>query len=109
MGSAVKSTEMFVFRSDHTGSEAKPPFYPMRIAGKYHDTKLPGHETDHLPAVSAEMKNAWSCTSTPVTHFMALCLTKYRDKQNVAFICYLRSKYPAPVNNGKLSERKNAP
>jgi hypothetical protein len=27
--------------------------------------KLPGHEADHSPSSSAEVKNAWSYTSTP--------------------------------------------
>jgi hypothetical protein len=30
-----------------------------------------GHETDHSPPYSAEVKNAWSCTSTPQYIFMA--------------------------------------
>jgi len=27
--------------------------------------KWPGHEADHSPPPSAEVKNAWICTSTP--------------------------------------------
>jgi hypothetical protein len=34
-----------------------PEFF-LRIKG-------PGHEVDHLPPSSAEVKNEWSCTSTP--------------------------------------------
>jgi hypothetical protein len=36
--------------------------------------KQPGHEPHHLPPSSAEVKNAWSHTSTPPYAFMAWCL-----------------------------------
>jgi hypothetical protein len=32
--------------------------------------KQPGHEADHLPPSSAEVKNFWSYTSTPQYIFM---------------------------------------
>jgi len=38
----------------------------------------PGNEADHSPPSSAEVKNAWSYTSTPPYVFMAWCLVKYR-------------------------------
>jgi len=41
--------------------------------------KRPGHEADHSPPSSAEVKNAWSYTSTPQYVFVALCLVKHRD------------------------------
>jgi len=40
--------------------------------------KRPGREADHSPPSSAEVKNAWSCTSTPPYVFTAWCLVKYR-------------------------------
>jgi hypothetical protein len=36
-------------------------------------------EADHSPPSSAEVKNAWSYTSTPQYAFMAWCLVKNRD------------------------------
>jgi hypothetical protein len=39
--------------------------------------KRPGREADHSPLSSAEVKNAWSCTSTPQYVFMAWCLAKH--------------------------------
>jgi hypothetical protein len=42
--------------------------------------KRPGREADHLPPSSAEVKNAWSSTSTPQYVFMAWCLVKHWDK-----------------------------
>jgi len=33
--------------------------------------KRPGYEVDHSPPSSAEIKNAWSYTSTPHNDFMA--------------------------------------
>jgi hypothetical protein len=35
------------------------------------------HESDHSPPSSAEVKNAWSYTSTPPYVFMAWCLVKH--------------------------------
>jgi len=40
--------------------------------------KQPGYEGDHSPPSSAEVKNVWSCTSTPPYVFMVWCLVKYR-------------------------------
>jgi hypothetical protein len=36
--------------------------------------KRPGREADHSPPCNSEVKNAWSCTSTPQYVFMAWCL-----------------------------------
>jgi hypothetical protein len=36
--------------------------------------KRPGHEADRSPPSSAELKNAWSYTSTPQYVFIAWCL-----------------------------------
>jgi hypothetical protein len=41
--------------------------------------KRPGREADHSPPSSAEIKNAWSYTSTPQYVFMAWYLVKQRD------------------------------
>jgi hypothetical protein len=41
--------------------------------------KWPGREADHSPPSSAEIKNAWSYTSTPQYVFMAWYLVKHRD------------------------------
>jgi hypothetical protein len=41
--------------------------------------KRPGCEADHSPPSSAEIKNAWSYTSTPQYVFMAWCLVKHKD------------------------------
>ena len=68
---------MFLFRNIHVGSKIQPLSYPVRTAGKFHDKKRQRYDTDHSPAVSAEMMNTWICNSAPVTHFMALRLNKY--------------------------------
>jgi hypothetical protein len=38
--------------------------------------KRRGHKTHHSPPSSAEVKNAWNCTSTPPYAFMTWCLVK---------------------------------
>jgi hypothetical protein len=40
---------------------------------------FPGGKADYSPPPSAEVKNAWSYTSTPQYVFMAWCLVKHRD------------------------------
>jgi hypothetical protein len=51
------------------GSGSHPASYPMRTRGSF-----PGGEADHSPPSSAEVKNAWSYTSTTQYVFMAWCL-----------------------------------
>jgi len=40
--------------------------------------KQPGRESDRSSLSSAEVKNAWSYTSTPLYVFKAWCLVKHR-------------------------------
>jgi hypothetical protein len=40
--------------------------------------KWPGHESVHRPLSNAEVKNAWSYTSTSTVSPMARCLIKQR-------------------------------
>jgi len=47
-------------------------FFPWRV-------KQLGHEADHSPPSRAEVKNAWSYTSTRPYAFMAWYLVKHRD------------------------------
>jgi hypothetical protein len=46
----------------------------------------PGGEADHSPPSSAEVKNAWSYTSTPQYVFMAWCLVKHSDNFSFTFL-----------------------
>jgi hypothetical protein len=43
--------------------------------------KRPRREADHPPPSSAEVKNAWSYTSTPQYVFMAWCLVKHKGNR----------------------------
>jgi hypothetical protein len=47
------------------GSGAHPASYPMGTGALSLGVKSPGREADHLHPSSAEVKNAWSYTSTP--------------------------------------------
>jgi hypothetical protein len=40
----------------------------------YPSVKRPGRETDHSPPTNAEVKNAWSCASTPSTRLHGVVL-----------------------------------
>jgi hypothetical protein len=44
--------------------------------------KLPGRETDHLSSSSTEVKNAWSCYSTPPCILMTWCSVKHTISLN---------------------------
>jgi hypothetical protein len=46
-------------------SGAHPASFPRGIRGSYPGNKAAGREADHSPQSSAEVKNAWSCISTP--------------------------------------------
>jgi hypothetical protein len=61
------------------GSGDHPASYPVGTRGSFPGGKRPGREADHSPPSSAEVKNAWSYTSTPQYVFMAWCLVKHRD------------------------------
>jgi hypothetical protein len=41
--------------------------------------KRPGREADYPPTSNAEVKNAWSYTSTPAYIFVTWCLVKLKD------------------------------
>jgi hypothetical protein len=54
--------------------------------------KRPGHEAGHSAPSSAEVKNAWSYTSTPQYALMACCLVKHRDNFTFTFYKMLVGK-----------------
>jgi hypothetical protein len=47
------------------------PSYPMSTWDSFPGVKWLGREADHLPPISAEVKNAWVYTSNPPYVFMA--------------------------------------
>jgi hypothetical protein len=53
--------------------------------------KRPERKADHSPPSSAEVKNAWSYTSTPQYVFMAWCLVKHRENFTFTFTIYGRN------------------
>jgi hypothetical protein len=69
-----------------TGSGSHPASYPMGTGAVSLGIKRPGRKVDHSPPSSAEVKNAWSYTSTLQYVFMTWCLIKNRD--NFTFIFY---------------------
>jgi hypothetical protein len=48
--------------------------------------KRPGREGNYSSPSSAEVKNAWSYTSTPPYTFMVWCLVKLRDNFTLPYI-----------------------
>jgi hypothetical protein len=68
----------FLHHRVQNGSGAHPASYPMGTRGSSPRVKRPGCEADHSPPSSAEVKNAWSYTSTPQYTSMAWCLVKHK-------------------------------
>jgi hypothetical protein len=48
------------------GSGSHPASYPIGTRGSFPGVKRLGREANHSPPSSAEVKNAWSYTSTPL-------------------------------------------
>jgi hypothetical protein len=67
------------------GFGAHPASYRMGSRRFLLVVKWPGSEADHSPPSSAEVKNAWSYSSTPYYVFMEWCLVKHRH--NFTFTC----------------------
>jgi hypothetical protein len=67
----------------HTGSGAHPTSYPMGTGALSLGVKWPGHEADHSPPTSAEVKNALSSTSTPQYAFMVWCSVEVWGQLNL--------------------------
>jgi len=57
-----------------THSGAHPSSYPMGTGAFSLRIKRPGREVDHSPPPSAEVKNAWSYTSTLPVHLHSVVL-----------------------------------
>jgi hypothetical protein len=69
------------------GSGSHPASYPRDTRGSSPGgVRQPGREADHLLPSNAEVKNAWSYTSTRQYVFTALCLVKHRDNFTFTFM-----------------------
>jgi hypothetical protein len=72
-----------------TCSGSYPASYQMGTRDFSMWIKRPGREADHSPLSSAEVKNAWSYTSTPPSAFMSWCWVK---AQGQLYLYLLSSK-----------------
>jgi hypothetical protein len=61
------------------GSRVHPASYPIVTRGSFLGVKLPEREAEHSLSPSAEVKNAWTYTSSQPYMFMAWYLVKHRD------------------------------
>jgi hypothetical protein len=59
----------------------------MGTRGYFPEGKAAGREADYSNPPSAEVKNAWSYTSTPQYVFMVWCPVKHRDKFIFTSVC----------------------
>jgi hypothetical protein len=65
-----------------------PTSYPMGTGALSLGMKRPGREADDSPPSSAEIKNAWSYTSTPPYVFMAWCVVKHRNNSTSTYLLF---------------------
>jgi hypothetical protein len=72
-----------LLRNQNSSGPTQPPIQWVPGALSL-EVKRQGHEADHSPPFSAEVKNACSYTSTSQYIFVAWCLVKHRD--NCTFI-----------------------
>jgi hypothetical protein len=70
---------------------------PPSILDSFPGGKAAGHEADHSPPCSAEVKNAWRYTSTPQYVFMSWCLVKHRDNFTFTWTSYLHVMLPKTI------------
>ena len=60
-----KGKKFSLLQNAQTGSGAQPSYYTEGTEFFFTKVKQPRCEVDHSPPSSAEVKNGWSCTSTP--------------------------------------------
>jgi hypothetical protein len=76
-----------------TGSGVHPAPYPVGTDAASLVVKRPVHETDHSPPSSAEVKNAWSCTSASQYAFLSWCPVKKKHRDKFTFTFCLMSSW----------------
>jgi hypothetical protein len=85
------------------GSEAHPAPYSMHTGVFSTGVKWLRRKADHSPPPSAEVKNAWSYTSTPSTRLHALYFVKHRDNFTVLYVFYCNFPLFSIFRNSRLT------
>jgi hypothetical protein len=82
-----------------TSSGAHRASYPVGTRDSFLGVKRPGREAGHSHPSSAEVKNAWSYTSTPQYAFTAWCsVIKTAQLHTYTYMCiYIYIKSPVPL------------
>jgi hypothetical protein len=75
-----------------TDSGAHPASYPTVTGGSFSRGKAAGRETDHSPPSGAEVKNAWSCTSTSTIRLHGVVLS-FKKEQGQLYLLLISRKY----------------
>jgi hypothetical protein len=92
---AYSTSELFVSQQGRIflfATASKPALGPTQphniqwLPGFFFGGKAAGHETNHSPPSSAEIKNAWSYTYTAPYVCMAWCLIKHPAEDNIKMI-----------------------
>jgi hypothetical protein len=90
---------LFITMSRPALGPTQPPIqWVLEGRGLSLGAKLPGRKAEHTPPTSAEVKNAWSYTSTPQYVSVAWCLVKHRDKFTFTFT----------INSSNMAEAKTS-
>jgi hypothetical protein len=71
------------------------------------EVKRPGREAGHSPPSSAEVKNAWSYTSTPPVRLHGVGLVKHRDNFTFTFtvsvLSYFQVCHPGNIGQNLMA------
>jgi hypothetical protein len=65
-----------------------PTSYTVSTGSSFHGAKWQGHEADHSPPSNAEVKDVWSCISTPLYVFIVWCFVNYAEGQLYIYFVY---------------------
>jgi hypothetical protein len=86
----TKTGNLDLIHSNVCFTASRPALGPIQPPIKWVPViKRPEREADHSPPSTAEVKNEWSCSSTPPYAFVAWCSVKHRDNFTCTFTFYV--------------------
>jgi hypothetical protein len=88
-----------------TGSRAHPVSYAVGTRDSFPRINRPECKAEHLPPSSAEVKNVWSCISTPPYITRAWCLIKHTDE--VDHDCLVQQPYELSNQNRTFDSHRS--
>jgi hypothetical protein len=76
-----------------------PSFLSSGYQGHSLGVKRPGREADHSPPSSAEVKNAWSCTSIPPIHLHGVVLSLEKEQRDNFMMVFAKENFNEQISH----------